>query len=72
MSFGHGEDHTLLRLIKEHSPDRLLLGSDSPWGAQDKEIQYIQVLPIEEDLKEKILYKNAERSVNPLRKAQVQ
>ena len=38
---------------------RVLFGTDSPWGSQKEELQKFKNLPIDEDKKEYILYKNA-------------
>lgn len=48
-------------LIKRHDPERILFGTDTPFARQKEEIEYILNLPISDDLKEKILWKNGRR-----------
>jgi predicted TIM-barrel fold metal-dependent hydrolase len=51
----------ILYMINHHDPDRILFGTDTPFARQKEDVEYILNLPISEDLKEKILYKNGER-----------
>ncbi len=46
-------------ILKKHNPDKILFGSDSPWLDQKSEVLFIENLNISDDLKEKILFKNA-------------
>ena len=48
-------------LIKAHLPEYLLFGTDSPWTDQGVEVAGIRELDISEELKEKILWGNAEK-----------
>ena len=48
-------------IIKAHRSEYLLFGTDSPWTDQGIEVASIESLDISDDLKEKILWKNAER-----------
>ena len=48
-------------LIKAHLPDYLLFGTDSPWTDQGIEVAGIRELDISEELKDKILWSNAEK-----------
>ncbi len=48
-------------LIKAHLSEYLLFGTDSPWTDQGEEIEMIRRLDIEDSLKEKILWGNAEK-----------
>ncbi len=50
----------VLHMIQNHDPDKILFGTDSPFARQKEDIEYILNLPISQDLKEKILYKNAQ------------
>ena len=49
----------ILRIIRNHSPDRLLFGTDSPWDDQQSAVSAVKDLPIDASLKDKILYENA-------------
>ncbi|MGN1112828.1 MAG: amidohydrolase family protein [Acutalibacteraceae bacterium] len=50
----------LIRIYKEINPTHILFGTDSPWEDQGESINKVMSLPIDEELKEKIMYKNAE------------
>ncbi len=47
------------RMIWSHPPDRLLFGTDSPWGDQGNAIRRLRALDLDEDLLHKILGGNA-------------
>lgn len=52
-------DEQVLRIIKMHGADRILFGSDCPWDDPANEIAMIDRLPLTDDEKEKIFFKNA-------------
>lgn len=47
------------RLIEKHGSDRILFGSDSPWGLQSQQISYLNGMPLSQTQKENIFWKNA-------------
>ena len=49
-----------LRLIRVFGADRVLFGTDSPWADQKAALTDLRALPLTEEEKEKILFKNAE------------
>lgn len=49
------------RMIRAHGADRVLLGSDCPWGFAKYEIGYIKSLGLEQQEQEQILGGNAMR-----------
>lgn len=49
----------LLRIINIHGADKILFGSDCPWDNPANEINMINNLPISDDDKEKIFFRNA-------------
>ncbi|MBP3379778.1 MAG: amidohydrolase [Ruminococcus sp.] len=51
----------LLRMIGKHGADRILFASDAPWDDPGKEIAMIEALPLTEEEKELIFFRNAER-----------
>ena len=63
VGFTAGEigEKQLLRIIKKHGADRILLGSDCPWDDPENEINMIRRLPLSEEEKDMIFYKNALR-----------
>jgi predicted TIM-barrel fold metal-dependent hydrolase len=62
-SFGikHGGKDQAKRIINNHLPEYLLFGTDSPWTDQAVEVRLIKELDISDELKEMILWKNAEK-----------
>lgn len=46
-------------IIDAFGEDNVLFGTDSPWGDQKAEVSNISKLPVSDEAKEKILYKNA-------------
>jgi len=55
------EGGRLVSLIRKHGADRVLFGTDSPWRDQKTELESIRKLPLSEEEKDLILYKNAFR-----------
>lgn len=49
----------LLRIIQDHGSDRILFASDSPWADQKHFVEVFQDLPLFDDEREQILWKNA-------------
>lgn len=60
-SMGKISDNQLCRIIRMHGEDRILFGTDSPWSCQKEMVEYVRRLPLEEQVKEKILYENARK-----------
>lgn len=58
------DDSRFLRIIKSHGIERILFGSDCPWDDPADEIELINRLPLSDDEKERIFYKNAEMLIN--------
>lgn len=51
----------LLRIIEKHGAENILFASDSPWGEQEDFRKYFEALPLSEEDKQLISYKNAIR-----------
>ena len=49
----------LLTMIRNHGAERILFGTDSPWGAQKAHVDYIRSLPLSETERELIFHRNA-------------
>lgn len=60
-TLGRFSQEQIVRILKNHNPDRLLFGTDSPWDDQKSAVAAIENLPIGSLLKDKILYQNAAR-----------
>ncbi|MBE6862324.1 MAG: amidohydrolase [Ruminococcus sp.] len=58
---GHISDEQLLRIIRTHGAERILFGSDCPWDNPVNEIEMLNRLPLTEDEREMIFYRNAEK-----------
>ncbi len=54
-------DEQLVRIIQSHGADRILFGTDCPWGNQGKYLEHFKSLSLTEEEKEMILWKNAAR-----------
>lgn len=50
-----------LRMVRNHGADRILFGSDSPWGGQREFVDVLNQLSLTEDEREQIAYKNAKK-----------
>ena len=50
-----------VRIVKNHGADKILFGSDSPWTKANEEIETLNSLPLSQEEKDLILYKNAKR-----------
>ena len=53
-----------VEIIKKHGSEKILFGTDSPWGAQGKYVEIIKSFPISDIDKENILCENAKRLLN--------
>jgi len=53
------ERSNLIRILKEHDPDKLLFASDTPWSFEKEELEFIYSAKLTDELTDKILYKNA-------------
>ncbi len=51
-------DEQLLRIIRTHGAERILFATDSPWSDQKKYLQHFRSLPLTDEEKEMILWKN--------------
>ena len=59
MGFKYFSKEQFLSILSKHGSDKILFGSDSPWSNAGEELEILQNMPLEEQQKEKILYKNA-------------
>lgn len=53
-----------LNIVKNHGANKILFGSDSPWSRADEEIESIKTLPLTEEQKQLIFYKNSQKLLN--------
>lgn len=57
----HIDDSRLFRIIRMQGADKVLFGSDCPWDEPADEIDMIHRIPLSDEEKELIFYKNAEK-----------
>ena len=55
------DETRLLRIIRNHGADKVLFATDSPWAGQAEFIEKMNSLPLTNEEKELIMYKNAEK-----------
>ena len=60
-TFDFIDDDMFLKILEKHNKDKILFATDSPWSRVENNIDKIKALPIDSDIKEKILYGNAAR-----------
>ncbi|MBE6762913.1 MAG: metal-dependent hydrolase [Ruminococcaceae bacterium] len=58
-SLGQIDNEQLLRIIRRHGAERILFASDSPWGNQQADRQCFESLPLTQDERDFIAWKNA-------------
>jgi predicted TIM-barrel fold metal-dependent hydrolase len=54
-------EQEFIKALGVFGEDRILFGSDSPWTDQKESLEHVLRLPLPDRLKEKMLFKNAER-----------
>lgn len=54
-------DEAFIRIVRKHGTDKILFATDSPWESQKDYVQRIQRIPLTEQEKEQIFYKNASK-----------
>lgn len=50
-----------IRIVRNHGVEKMLFGTDSPWGGQRQILDIFDEMPLEKEEKEAILWKNATR-----------
>ncbi len=61
MGFKYFGKEQFERIVKKHGADKILFGSDSPWGNAGDDVRALKECDLTEDEKELILFKNAQR-----------
>ena len=59
MGFEYYPKDWFVQVVKNHGSDKILFASDSPWSNAKHEYESINELPLSQDEKDNILYKNA-------------
>lgn len=60
---GYADPETVMQIIKSHGAERILFGSDCPWGDPAGTLAFIRALPLTEEEKRAILGGNAARAL---------
>lgn len=60
-SMGHIPEELFLKLCRTHGTERLLFATDCPWGNPAKDLETFLSMPLGDEEKERILYRNAEQ-----------
>lgn len=55
------DSEQFVRIIRNHGSEKILHASDSPWEKQGKAAEYIKKLPLSQEEKNNIFYKNAKK-----------
>ena len=61
MGYRYLTPERMLELIRAHGADKILIGSDCPWGPLDAQIQRLREIGLSDDELEMIFHKNAEK-----------
>ncbi len=64
MASGRIDKDQMVRIIDKHGYDKILFGTDSPWGGQKEDINYIKSLGLSKEEEAAILGKNAKKLLN--------
>lgn len=57
--FDYMEREQFLRIVRAHGSDKILFASDSPWADQKRFVDVMKTLPLTEEERENMLWKNA-------------
>ena len=52
-------DEQFVRIVRTHGADKILFATDSPWAGQKEFIELLSGMPLTEEEKDQIFYKNA-------------
>ena len=52
-------DEQFVRIVRTHGADKILFATDSPWAGQKEFIELLSGMPLTEEVKDQIFYKNA-------------
>lgn len=63
-AYGTQPKYYFEKILERHTPDRIIFGTDSPWHTAEMELGLLSSLEIDENDKEKITHKNAQRLLN--------
>lgn len=61
MGLEYYSEDQFLRIINNHTPQKILFGTDSPWSSQAEEIERMRATALTEEQKRMIFYQNAAR-----------
>ena len=65
--YNYIEQDLFLKILEKHGAKKILFATDSPWSSQKAGIEYVNTLPISENVKKQILGENAKELLENLR-----
>lgn len=63
-TFPYIKEEIFYKIMEKHGSDKILFATDCPWGHQKDDVEALKKLSLEENIKEAIFYKNAEKLLN--------
>jgi predicted TIM-barrel fold metal-dependent hydrolase len=57
----YASPETVMEVIRAHGSERILFGTDCPWGDPGAFVRFVRALPLTENEREDIFHRNAER-----------
>ena len=57
----YASPNTVMKVIRAHGSERILFGTDCPWGDPAAFVRYVRALPLTESEREDIFHRNAQR-----------
>lgn len=63
-SLSHIEQEQFLRIVRNHGISKILFGTDTPWNSQKEDVQLLSSMPLSQEEKDAILFKNAASLLN--------
>ncbi len=63
-TFGYIKEDMFYKIMDKHGSDKILFATDCPWSSQKKDVEALNILSMDESIKEDIFYKNAKKLLN--------
>lgn len=60
----HTKKEDFIKLVKKHSPDKILFATDSPWSDIKSDVEILKGFELGKDVEDKILFENARKLLN--------
>lgn len=63
-SISHMNQEQFMRIVRNHGVSKILFGTDTPWNSQKEDVEILSSMPLTQEEKEAILFKNAASLLN--------